>query len=394
MDRPQITFIKEGGLPRLKWEYEKERTGWEDLLAFGTADMDVACPAPILDALKKVLENGHLGYAMTPDCYFDAIHNWLMHHCGWDVDTRCAVALNVGVYLSAQSILDILTRPGDRVALLTPVHFCFKRKLNLNGRVPIECPLVEIDGRYTIDCAALEACFQSGCRLLWMCNPHNPVGRAWSRQELQKIADLCLRYDVYIMSDDVYCGLLFPGQRYTPIASLSKEISYRTVTMYSTSKSYNTTGLRHSFILTENPELLKRYREDLDRLDLSYGQSSLGIAAAIAAFEECDPWLEALMEKIAEHHQLVTEFCRENLPGAKVAKADSTYFAWIDLRGLGIPPAKLGYLLEQETHMVVESGIALGKGGAGFIRLNLAIDTALLQEGLKRLQTFWQRYKR
>lgn len=392
MDSQQLCFIKDGGLPRLKWEYEKERTGWEDLLAFGTADMDVACPRPILDTLQKVLEKGHLGYPMTPNKYYDAIHNWFLRHCNWDIDTRCTVGQNVGIYCSAQSILNILTQPGDRVTILTPVHFCFKRQINLNGRVAIECPLVCVNGRYEIDFNALEACLQSRCKLLWLCNPHNPVGRAWTREELQKVADICMRYDVYILSDDVYCGLLFPSASYTPIASLSKEISSRAVTMYSTSKSYNTTGLRHSFIVTENPEILKRYREELDRQDLGYGQNSLGIAAVIAAYNECDPWLKSLMEQIAKSHKTVTDFCTTFLPGATVAKADATYFAWIDMRALRIPPQQLTYLLEQETHIVVENGLGLGKGGAGFIRMNLAISPEQLSEGLDRLKGFWQRH--
>lgn len=379
-------------LSRLKWEYERERTGYEDLLAFGTADMDYASPVPILSALRSVIDRGHLGYPMVSDQFYSTIHDWLVRIASWNIDARCSVGQNLGIYLSAWNVLDALTRPGDKITILTPVHFCFKRMINLNGRVAIECPLLFDGEYYRINYGALEACFTSGSRILWLCNPHNPVGRVWTREELQRIAELCIQYDVYIMSDDVYCGLTFPEITYTPIASLSKEISYRTITFYSTSKCYNTTGLKHSFLVAENPELFKKYNESLERLDLEYGLSIMGMAAAIAAYSQCDDWLRALMEQIQKNHQFLKDYFAQNLPGAKVVPSEATYFAWVDMRALGIPPQQLSYLIEQEEHMVVENGAVLGKGGAGFIRVNLATSQENLCQGAERFRNFWKRH--
>lgn len=254
-----LKLVDHDNLSRLKWEYEVYRTDYKDMICMGTADMDFMSPDPILQAIHHVADRGHLGYPMIPDAYYEAIHDWLMRKTSWDIDTMQSVCHNQGIYISGWSILDVLTKPGDKIVILSPVHFCFKRMIDMNQRVTIKCPLVQVDGHYTIDENALEACLASGAKLLWICNPHNPVGRAWSRAELQLIADLCVKYDVQILSDDVYCGLIFPGTEYVPIASLSKEVSYRTVTLYSTSKSYNTTGLLHSYIVTENPETMKRY---------------------------------------------------------------------------------------------------------------------------------------
>lgn len=384
--KPEI--VLEEGLYRLKWEYERERTSYADLLCFGTADMDYRSPEPILDALRGVLDRGHLGYPMIPDNYYKTIHNWLMNIAGWDVDTRCSVAQSAGIYMGAWAMISLLTRPLDMVTILTPVHFCYKEILRLNNRKIIECPLELREDGYRINFGRLEACFASGSRLLWLCNPHNPIGHAWTKAELEKIAELCLKYQVYIISDDVYCGLLFPGTSYTPIASLSKDISRYTVTLYSTSKIYNTAALRHAFIVTENPEIYKKYREFLRTLSMDYGQNIMGIEATIVAFNECEEWRRQLMVRIMEAHKFLENYFEENIPMCRVIKSDSSYFAWIDMRALKIKPQMLTHLLEQEAHMVVENGCFLGKGGDGFIRFNLACDEEHLKEGAVRLKEF------
>ena len=392
MGKQDITLVPDRGLSRLKWEYERERTGWDDLLCFGTADMDYRTPEPVLDALRDVLAQGHLGYPQVSDAFYGAIHDYFLRTAGWEIDARTCVAQNVGIYMSAWNTLDALTRPRDKITILTPVHFCFKRLINLNDRAVIECPLLYENGSYRINYSALEACFASGSKVLWLCNPHNPIGRAWRREELEQVAALCIKYQVCIMSDDVYCGLTFPGAVYTPIASLSKEISYRTVTFYSTSKVYNTTGLRHSFIVAENPVLFKKYMESIEKMDLEYGLNIMGMAAVTAAYNHCDEWLQNLMVQIRKNYRFIVDFFAANLPGAVVAESDAAYFAWVDMRALGLPPQQLSYLIEQEEHMIVSGGAVLGKGGAGFIRINLAASEEHLREGAERLRRFWQRH--
>lgn len=394
MEDTKLQLLPDTGLSRLKWEQERERTGFSDLIGLGTADMDYRCPEPVLAALHRLLDMGHLGYPMIPDAYYDAIHDWLLRTTLWDIDARSCVINSVGIYASAWNLIQLLTKPGDKIVTLTPVHFCFRNMINLNGRFNIECPLILKEGNYIIDYAGLEACLASGSRMLWLCNPHNPVGRAWRREELQTVADLCEKYHVYIMSDDVYCGLTFPGIPYTPIASLSKKVSYQTVTLYSTSKTYNTTGLRHSFILTENPEIAKRYSESLMRMSLSYGQNIMGLEAVLAAYNECGGWLDALKKQIQSNHRFLSEFVSEQLPGASVTHSEATYFAWLDLRRLRLNPRQIAYLLEQEEHMIVENGAEDGKGGEGFIRMNLATSEANLEQGAARLRHFWSKHQK
>lgn len=394
MDIQKPALATGEGLSRLKWEYNQEKLAYSDLLCFGTADMDYRSPEPILDALRAVLDRGHLGYPMVPDAYYEAIHGWLMQTASWDVDARVCVAQNAGVYMAAWSALQILTRPGDRVTVMTPVHFCFQEILRLNGRMVLESPLLLKNGGYEIDFASLEACLASGSRVLWLCNPHNPVGRAWTREELERVAALCLKYRVWILSDDVYCGLMFPGRRYVPVASLSKEISYRTVTLYSVSKTFNTAGLRHAFIVAENPEFFKQYTELLTSMNLHYGQNLMGIVATTAALTACGDWVRSVMEGVAQSHRMMAERFATHTPSCRVLPAEAGYFAWIDLRALKVRPQMLSYLLEQEEHIIVENGYPLGKGGAGFIRFNLATSQENVLEGTDRLLRFCARHLR
>ena len=393
MNENEIIAASSDGLYRKKWEAEIEAASMPDLLSFGTADMDYKAPGPVLSALGEVIARGHLGYPETTDEYYQTTEAYFKRTADWSFDARTSVIQNLGIYLAAWNVLDIMTGPGDQITILTPVHFVFKKVILAAGRRVIECPLKNEGGNYTIDFSRLEACFASGSRMLWFCNPSNPVGRAWSKEELSALAALCIRYHVFVLSDDVYFGLVLPGARYTPLAALSKEISYQTVTLYSVSKSYNLAGLRHSFTVIENPEIMKRMREEQDKMGLVYGQSIMGMAAQNAALSACDAWLAALMEKIRYFRSLMEETLRRYGKEARLTPADATYFAWIDLRGLKLPPKQLKEILLREAHILVENGADFGKGGDGFIRWNLACSEENLKEGLERFAAFLKKHR-
>ena len=394
MKQNELVLASGNSLNRMKWEEEIERSSMEDLLCFGTADMDFRCPEPILSSLSDILQTGHLGYPRVSDEFYTSIENWLFRHTGWKFNARLSLVQNLGVYLSAWNALDALTRPGDRITILTPVHFCFRRVIQSNGRVAVECPLSYENGTYSISYAHLESCFASGSRFLWLCNPHNPIGKAWTKEELTRVADLCEKYHVLILSDDVYCGLTAPGTPYTPIASLSKKISYQTVTLYSTSKIYNTTGLRHSFVIAENPAILKDYTDSIARMNLEYGLNIMGMAASIAAYTKCDPWLDALMKRMTDYRSRMKAFLRSEAPSVSVYDSNAGYFAWIDMRNIAVPAKQMKHQLEQEAHIVVENGADLGKGGDGFIRWNLACSEEHLEEGLTRFAAFCRNHSK
>ena len=383
--------LNQSMLSRMKWEYERNRTGDDDLLCLGTADMDFRSPDPILKALSSVIENGHLGYPFPRKEYFDSIHRFLLSK-NWDVDVEKSIQNNVGIYSGIWTAIDSLSLPGDEIIFQTPVHFCFKMMIEENGRIPVENPLVCINGRYEMDIDNLERCFTDKTRIFWLCNPHNPVGRAWTAEELMRLAEICLRHNVIIVSDDVYFGHVYKGTVYTPIASLSKEISENTITFYSTSKSFNTTGLKHSFLITENESLFSKCYKSLRKLDLHFGITQFGIEATIAAFNECGPWLEEVMELVDSNRSFIQNFLTTNMPKAYMAKSDSTYFAWINFTCLDIEPQNLASVFEKEGHVEVGNGSDLGTGGDGWIRLNMGCSLQTLSEAMRRMKEVYDNH--
>lgn len=385
-----LDFLDRTGLSTLKWEYEQEKYNDPSLLCFGTADMDFGCPQPILDSITEVVQKGHLGYPHIRGSYYEAIESWLARTTGWHIDARTCTATNVGVYTAVWTILDALTQPGDEVIIQTPVHFCFTQILCDNGRVPVVNPLKEENQAYRMDWEHLESLFTSKTKIFWLCNPHNPIGRAWTVEELHRLGEICLRNHVTILSDDIYCGLVFPGVSYTPIASLSPQLSQNTITCYAPSKSYNTTGIKFSYVVSENPEIIQKYNVSLAKLDLTYGINIFGLAITEAAYNHCDPWLQNLMQYIQGNYRFLCDFVRDRLPGASVAKTDATYFAWIDMRCLGIPTDQLSTIFQERAHIIINSGTSLGQGGEGHMRLNLACSQKTLQEGLLRLEKIYQ----
>lgn len=369
---------------RMKWEAEIERTGEPDLLCFGTADMDFPSAKPILDAIHEVATIGHLGYPYIQPSFYESIINWQKRLGNWDVMPEW-IATHVGVYPSSWAIIEALTKPDDEIIIQTPVHFCFDDVTRVNGRVPLYNPLIQKDGNYEMDYEHLESVISNKTKLMWLCNPHNPVGRAWSKEELEKLGEICLKHHIRIMSDDVYCGLLYSGQRYTPIASISKEISMNTITCYSTSKIYNTTAIKQSFIVCENTELLEAYNLSLRKQNLNYGKNIIGIAVTEAAFNHCDDWVRELMEYVSANHKMVKKLLEENISGVIVNNAEATYFDWIDFRVLGLDRTSFEELFEKKAKVIVEVGHKFGDAGEGFIRLNLGCKREVLRTGIERI---------
>ena len=279
-----------------------------------------------------------------------------------------------------------MTREGDEIIIQTPVHFCFSSMIRDNHRTVVENPLKNVNGKYEIDFEHLESCFSKKTKLLWICNPHNPVGRAWDREELLQIGELCLKHNVRILSDDVYCGLLYPGISYIPIASLSKEISDITITCYSTSKTYNTTGIKFSYVVIENLDLMVLYEGALRQLDLNYGINLMGLAVTEAAYNECDEWVRCLMEHVQNNEKVLKGFLEREIPEVSLIESEATYFAWLDCRKVTESSDKLADLLEQKAHIILESGEHLGTGGNGYIRINLACPRTTLMRGMERVK--------
>lgn len=372
------------GLSTAKWEGEIARTGDPSLLCFGTADMDFRSAPAIVSSLEKVAARGHFGYPHKTDAYYDAIVGYFGRRLGWDIETSW-IEGHVGIYPSIQVLLELFSSPGDEVVFHTPVHHIFEDLVRANDRVPVANPLVVRDGRYEMDMESLAALVTPRTSVFLLCNPHNPVGRVWTVEELTTLHEFCVERGIKVISDDVYAGLSFPGNPFTPIASISAAAARNTVTVTSASKAFNLTGLKHSLVILANETDRAAYREALHRSNLFFGGSVFGISATEAALRDCDDWSDSLLEYVASNLAVLRAFLREVVPQVTLTEPEATYFAWLDVTALGLTDDAVARFLEQDAHVVVSYGSGMGPGGEQHVRINLACPQSILREGLDRV---------
>lgn len=372
------------GLSTAKWESEIARTGDPSLLCFGTAEMDYRSAPPICAALERVAKAGHFGYPYKRASYFEAIIGYFDRHFGWSPQ-REWIASNVGIYPSMQPIIEELTKPGDEIIYQPPVHHVFMEVISAAGRVAVPNPLIKRNGRYEMDLDDLASKITERTKLLLLCSPHNPVGRVWTREELERLNAFCRENGITVVADEVYCGLVFEGVQFTPFASLSAGASLNSITLVSASKSFNVTGLKHSLVITENSEYREAYMRGLMRNDLHFGGCIFGLAATEAAFRDCDEWTAAAVGYIESNFEYLKSFLSEKLSDVTVTKPEATYFAWLDCSSLGQSVDDLRRFFEDEAHVTVTFGEFLGQGGEGHIRFNLATSRSLIKQGLERI---------
>lgn len=378
------TPIHQSHLSRMKWEYEHERSGNSDLLCFGTADMDFASAPAIVDALVHTAQQGHYGYPHRPNAYYDAIIGYYRRHFGWHIK-RDWIQPSAGIYPAMVGVIQELSETGDEIIYQTPVHHVFKELIELNQRTPIANPLINTDGDYTMDFAQLRSVITPRTKLMLLCSPHNPVGRIWTADELRQLVDICATHDIIILADEVYCGLLFPGESFTPAATVSPAAAQQVITFMSASKSFNLTGLKHSFTITPHAPHTATCQAAARRLSLGYGLSQFGVVASEAAFRDSDDWNWAVMQYIADNYQCVTQYCATYLPTARVTRPQATFMLWIDMRALPLPHATLHTFFEEHANVLVVNGAALGADGTGFIRLNIGAPRSVILQGLERI---------
>lgn len=385
-DRP----LSRAGLSTAKWEYEIARKGDPTLLCFGTAEMDFRSAPPICAALEQVSRAGHFGYPHKRTSYFEAVMGYFERHFDWRLQ-KDWIASGVSIYPSMQLIIEELTALGDEILFQTPVHHIFQEIISANGRVAVENPLIKRNGRYEMDFDDLAAKITERTRLFLLCSPHNPVGRVWDRGELDQLSALCLARGIVVVTDEVYCGLVFGGVSFTPFASLSAAASMNSITLVSASKSFNVTGLKHSLVIAENPELRAAYMHGLQRTNLHFGGCMFGQAAAEAAFRDCDEWSAALVRYLEDNFAFMQSILAEKLPIVTVTKPEATYFAWLDFSRLGLSIGELQRFFEDEAHVTVTFGEYLGTGGEGHVRFNLGTSKSLIEEGLERVVKAYER---
>ena len=354
-------------------------------IPLSVADMELVAPQVVLDAMKARVDHGIFGYTMVGEAYRQAACAWQASRHGWATPPEAILTFQ-GVIPALYMLIRGLVAPGKKVLLQTPAFPPFRDAITQNGTVIATDELVlGPDGRYAMSLETLEAQLADPeVAMFVLCNPHNPVGRAWNAEELDAVARLCERHDVLVFADEIHGDLVMPGHRFTPFASLGEHAARRAIVANGLSKSMNLAGLQLCNIVVPDAALRERV-QTLSNAAGHFGVNPVSQAGFIAGWREGGPWLDALMEHIAANRSAMIEFLADRLPQVKAMPMEATYLAWLDLRGLGMEPEAIVERLVERARVRLENGAAFGDGGAGFFRVNLACPRAMLMEAFERI---------
>lgn len=367
----------------VKWDSATDK----DVLPMWVADMDFQTAPVITDALRKRIDHGIFGYTRVPDSYYEAVTGWFERRHDWHINREWIIYTS-GVVPAISAIIKALTVPGDKVLIQTPVYNCFFSSIRNNGCETVESPLVATGNTFATNFDDLERkAADPKTKVMILCNPHNPAGRVWTREELVQIGEICIRNGVTVIADEIHCELVMPGHRYTPFASISEEFSRHSVSCVSPSKAFNIAGLQIANIVCEDAERrakIDRAINDNEVCDVN----PFGVIALQAAYNEGGEWLDQLIEYIHGNYLAMQDFCSKHLPDFPIATLEGTYLVWMDCRKLGIPSEELEHRLTAEAHLWLNAGTMYGKDGEGYMRWNIACPRDVMMEGLKRFHQF------
>lgn len=383
--------VQRVGSGSVKWDTRQTRYGNDTVIPLGIADMDFRSPEPVIEAVRRRAEHGVFGYTLRPGEYFEAITGWLAERHSWQIkaDWICHAP---GVIPALGIIVRTFTEPHDRILVQPPVYPPFFQVIRSAGRCVVDSPLLVRDGRYEMDFADLEEKLSS-VRMMILCNPHNPVGRVWTREELERLGDLCVRHNVIVVADEIHGDITYSPAMFTPFASLGVPVAELSFTCESPSKTFNLAGLRTAAVVVPNTRYRERYKQAVRELSLD-SANPFGVAAWIAAFGKGAEWLDQLIPYLRGNWGLIESFVQERLPELSVFRPEGTYLAWIDCRSLGLSESGLDHLFRHEAGVGLEEGRQFGQGGEGFMRLNFGCPRGMLTEGLERIERAISRRRR
>lgn len=380
MDYNFDEIIPRRGTGSYKWDSAPA----DDVIPMWVADMDFRTAPPVIDALRRRVEHGVFGYVKVPDAYYDAVISWFGRRHGWHIE-RDWILYTSGVVPAVSVVVKAMCEPGDRVILQTPVYNCFFSSVRNNGCEVLENPLINDGGRYRMNYDDLERkAADPKAKLLVLCNPHNPAGRLWTAEELERMNDICLRHGVRVLSDEIHCELTYNGNRYMPFAAVSDRCLDNAIVANSPSKSFNTAGLQIANIITNDADLRARIDRAININEVC-DVNPFGVEGLIAAYTEGEPWLDALCTYLWDNYKALLGFFAERLPKLRVTPLEGTYLVWVDCRCLGVTSDELTRRLADEGRVMVNSGTMYGADGEGFIRINIACPRSRMMQGLERI---------
>ena len=369
----------------LKYDFAPERGKPEGVLPLWVADMDFQAPPCVIEALTEKSSHGICGYSDSKDDYFQALHHWFSSRFQWDIQPRWLVKTPSVVY-AVNTAIRAFTEEGESVLIQPPVYYPFSEGVLVNNRKLILNPLVFSDGRYEIDFADFEdKIVKERVKIFILCNPHNPVGRVWKKEELVALGNICVKHNVIVVADEIHADFTYPGHSHLVFSNLDPAYESRTITCTAPSKTFNLSGLQISNIFIPNEGLRRRFKVEMNRS--GYSQPGImGMVACKAAYEGGGLWLAELKDYLAGNLNFVRSYLKEHLPQVKLIEPEGTYLIWLDCRELGLDEQRMNRLIEEEAGIWLDNGTMFGTEGEGFQRINIACPRATLQEALERLK--------
>ncbi len=369
----------------VKYDLRKHFFNKEDVLPMWVADMDFETPVFIREAIQKRAEHPIYGYSIKPDSYFHAITSWLKTRHQWDIQQE-EIFFSPGVVPGFTLAILAYSKPGDQVVVQPPVYFPFFQAVEDTGRKLLHNQLLEEDNYYKIDFKDLEEKLSDPkTRLLLISSPHNPVGRVWSVEELNKMMELCIKYDVLLLSDEIHADLVFKPHKHTPSAVVSELAKDHCVTFMAPSKTFNMAGLSTSFLIIQNEELKKKYEAILSAYHLGLG-NVFGNEGLEAAFNQGAPWLDQLMDYLQKNVDLVADFFNNEFPEITILKPEATYLLWLNCKSLHLNDEELNDFFINKAELGLNRGSVFGSGGEGYMRMNIACPKSTLEKALHQLK--------
>ena len=372
------------GTDCIKYDRRQETFGVKDLIPMWVADMDFNSPDFVVESLRKRLEHEIYGYSFRPEEYFTSMINWIKSRHNWTIKKEW-ISFCPGIVPALNFCTLAYTQPGDSIIVQPPVYFPFFSAAESHGRNLIYNRLIESEGKWVMDYNSLIAGIDTKTKMIIISNPHNPVGRVWTPEELNNLADICLKNNILIISDEIHCDLALPGFTHTPMASISEDIASNTITLIAPSKTFNLAGLSTSSVIITNPVLRKAFNRIVDNLHVGNG-NIFGTIASISAYTYGHKWVDALLDYIDHNIEFVIDYCGKMIPEIIPVQPEATYMIWLDCRKFGMTGKELQNFFVDKAGVGMNEGSTFGPGGDGYMRMNVGTTHNTVMKALEQIE--------
>lgn len=378
-------IIDRKGTNSIKYDFAEEEKGRDDLLPLWVADMDFKLPKEVEERLEERVKHGIFGYTKAKDDYYKAVAKWFYDVHDWRIDPGWIV-ITPGVVYAIAAAIRAFTKKGDGVIIQQPVYYPFYNSIIKNERKAVNNELLFKDGRYSIDFDDFEKKIrENDVKMFILCSPHNPVGRVWTKEELTKLGEICLKYDVLIFADEIHGDITYPGIKHVPFVSLSENFANITIVGTAPSKTFNLAGLQLSDIIIPNEKLREKFKSELNSAGYAL-PNTMGLAASQAVYELGYEWYREMLDYIYENYKFLEKFIKDELPKIKIVKPEGTYLVWLDFSRLGLTDKELEDFIVDKAKLWLDGGSMFGKKSGQFQRINIACPKETLKEALERLK--------